>query len=439
MIINSVNEKQQNIVKNGATRSHSRDLDVVVYWYDQIVESYRMVPAGIKKLGTGADINVPESAFVGVWGLIHCDQQISIHTNSSMKIEVLRDGDIVSLLPGEYQLKDADTYFVSLNNGLRVQIRFAPDSPPVIFASPLLLNISEFLVVFAAALTSLLVAWIIAVKTPQVAATQEEILDRQAEVVFTKLIRQVEADRPVVAPPSDKKSVPKVSDTNTNAKDVSVAEPKVRDVSKTGLLAAFGADTRSNLQQVTEGSKELIGAGGKSGSVPATTFGSGGVSEGIDSKLKDTGGGKGTGATYGIAGVGTKGRSSGSGSYGVVGGIGGKESVQISAGGTGESFAGTIDKEAVRRVVRSALSQIKSCYEREYRKDSKLAGKLVISWEIHAQGVAKNASVVKDKSTLSNASVEDCVKNKILGLRFPEPPIGSAAQVTYPFIFIPDK
>jgi hypothetical protein len=212
------------------------------------------------------------------------------------------------------------------------------------------------------------------------------------------------------------------------------AKSKDPDPNNSGLLAAFGeGGARNKLDKVYNGSGELIGAGEKAKGVSG--FDSNRNGDDLGSKIKDTGaGGSGT-ATQGIAGVGTKGRSNGNTGYGSGTGLGDKDRVQISAGGTEEAFAGSIDKEAVRRVVRSALSQFKACYEREYRQNTRLEGKVVITWEIHEQGVAKNAFVVKDKSTINNSSVEECVKSRMLGLKFPEPPAGTAAVVTYPFIF----
>ena len=59
----------------------------------------------------------------------------------------------------------------------------------------------------------------------------------------------------------------------------------------------------------------------------------------------------------------------------------------------------------------------------------------MIAWEIHEKGVARNARVVKDKSSIGNSTVEECVRARMLTLRFPEPPAGTVAEVTYPFLF----
>lgn len=220
----------------------------------------------------------------------------------------------------------------------------------------------------------------------------------------------------------------------TGEKDAANAKSKEVDMKNTGLLAAFGSGgARNKLDKAYSGSGELIGQGEKA--TGSSGFKSDRSGDDLGSKVKDTGaGGAGT-ATQGISGVGTVGRSGGMDRDGTGTGFGDKGKVNISAGGSEEAFTGSIDKEAVRRVVKAALREFKACYEREYRMNSKLEGKVVISWEIHEQGVAKNASVVRAKSTINNAAVEDCVKNRMMALKFPEPPAGTTAEVTYPFIF----
>lgn len=212
------------------------------------------------------------------------------------------------------------------------------------------------------------------------------------------------------------------------------AQSKDPDPSNAGLLAAFGSGgARSKLDKAYSGSGELLGAGEKA--TGSSGFNESRSGDDLGSKFKDTGaGGKGT-ATQGIAGIGTKGRGTGMSEYGSGTGFGSKDQVEVKPGGSEEEFVGSIDREAVRRVVRSALPAFKACYDREYRKDTKLEGKIVVAWEIHEKGVAKNARIVKDKSSLANSTVEECVRARMLTLRFPEPPAGTVAEVTYPFLF----
>jgi membrane protein involved in colicin uptake len=119
--------------------------------------------------------------------------------------------------------------------------------------------------------------------------------------------------------------------------------------------------------------------------------------------------------------------------FGSETGLGGKGSVTLDVGGSEEGWTGTIDREAVRRVIRSILSQLKSCYERQLRVDSSLEGKVVIQFEIAEQGRVRSAFT---KSTsLNNTIVETCVAARIREARFPEPPTGTIAVVDYPFVF----
>ena len=207
------------------------------------------------------------------------------------------------------------------------------------------------------------------------------------------------------------------------------------DVTKTGLLSAFGGGgNRTKLDQAYTGTGELLGMADKATGTSGQNENRAG--DDIGSKFKDSGaGGKGT-ATQGIAGLGTKGRGSGQSAYGGVG-FGGKGNVTIDAGGTDADFVGTIDREAVRRVIRSILSQIKSCYERQLRSNSSLEGKVVIQFEIEEQGRVR---IAKTKtSSINDTTVESCVASRIREQRFPEPPPGTVAVVDYPFIFNSQK
>lgn len=215
-------------------------------------------------------------------------------------------------------------------------------------------------------------------------------------------------------------------------KTASANAESAKDVSKMGLLSAFGGGgVRKQLDQAYSGSGELLGTADRA----TGTSGQNESRDGDDlgSKFKDTGaGGKGT-ATQGIAGIGTKGRGSGMSNYGSGVGLGGKGNVTIEPGGSDEGWDGTIDREAVRRVIRSILNQIKSCYERQLRVNSSIEGKIVIYFEIMEQGRVRTSRT--SSSTMNDAAVESCVAARIREARFPEPPTGVIAQVYYPFVF----
>lgn len=214
------------------------------------------------------------------------------------------------------------------------------------------------------------------------------------------------------------------------------AQSANKDVSKIGLFSALGTGgNRAKLDQAYSGTGEVLGMADKATGTSGQNENRAG--DDLGSKFKDTGaGGKGT-ATQGIAGIGTKGRGSGQGAYGASDGFGAKSSVAIEAGGNEEDFAGTIDREAVRRVIRSKLHEVKACYERVLNtlpKGQQLEGKVTIKWKIVAKGYAKEVSVDKSKTTLGSNAVETCIRDRLSSWIFPEPPEGMVAEVSYPFV-----
>ncbi|MBZ4414979.1 AgmX/PglI C-terminal domain-containing protein [Myxococcus sp. RHSTA-1-4] len=145
------------------------------------------------------------------------------------------------------------------------------------------------------------------------------------------------------------------------------------------------------------------------------------------------GGGKGGGATLGAEIL----RGKGGGGIGAlgVGGVGkGKVGGTVTRA-TARSIAstqGTVDREAVARVINSHLNEVHGCYERALLKDPGLAGKVVLEWTIGAAGRVVAAKT--KSSTLRNASVEACILSNLKSWTFPAPK-GGVVIITYPFLF----
>lgn len=472
-------------------------IEVLVCWQDRIIQTYHFSAQGAKYLGLKNDISVPEGSAPKKFKLLSMDNTVTVFANPEMKMEVLKDGELKEISSGQHKLSQAEACFISLINGMQLVVRYAPKPKAIIFDSPMILGSSELTGILAALIIAVLASLLVSVNKPKQNKSFEEELPRVAQVVFTK--PPIVSDKPVVqaqlepteksaevTPPTKPENLNKAilldetresqrfgepaqpakaaqqKQTSGTASEIKPKDPKLKpkmftstkqggsvktgsvnganaqsqqpDPNNSGLLAAFGeGGARDKLDQVYSGAGELLGAGEKAKGVSG--FDSSREGDDLGSRFKDSGaGGKGT-ATQGIAGVGTKGRGTGMSGYGSGTGFGDKDRVQISAGGGDESFVGSINREAVRRVVMSAISQFKACYEREYRQNTRLEGKVVITWEIHSQGVAKNAKVVKSKSTIGNLIVEECVRTRILGLIFPEPPVGQEALVTFPFVF----
>ncbi len=170
--------------------------------------------------------------------------------------------------------------------------------------------------------------------------------------------------------------------------------------------------------------------GGVIGSQYGNQFGSGG--------LGSRGSGLGGGSTgEGLGGLGTKGRGRGASGYGSGGGYFGKKSSSSVGMSTGDPIIlGALDKSVIDRVVKQHLAQIRYCYQKELNKDPQLSGKIVIKFQIAADGTVDSAET--NSTTMDNTIVEDCICGRFLRFKFPQPEGGGIVIVSYPFVFSPD-
>lgn len=97
-----------------------------------------------------------------------------------------------------------------------------------------------------------------------------------------------------------------------------------------------------------------------------------------------------------------------------------------------EAPAGPLDKDSIRNVIRSWYPEIKGCYERAFRDNQTLHGKVIARFMINEDGSV--SSVDMSDSTIKKKDVVDCV-GKLFGLmRFPKPSNGMVL-ITYPLEF----
>jgi outer membrane biosynthesis protein TonB len=142
----------------------------------------------------------------------------------------------------------------------------------------------------------------------------------------------------------------------------------------------------------------------------------------------------------GAGGMGIKGaellRGKGGGGIGALGaGNVGKGSVAgtvTHASSRSVAAQGSIDKEAVAKVINSHLHEVSSCYERALLKTPGLAGKIVLEWQITITGVVGYAKT--KSSSMQSAAVESCILGTLKTWRFP-PAKGAGVVITYPFMF----
>ncbi|MCP3058292.1 AgmX/PglI C-terminal domain-containing protein [Myxococcus sp. K38C18041901] len=244
-----------------------------------------------------------------------------------------------------------------------------------------------------------------------------------------KPVKKEEAKVAEKAPPKPVEKTPPQP-----VKAVAAAQPENKALKALAKLSAAGPATNDLLAAVDKlgsgpGSKNVKNSNyklsGLIGKAPIANAGLGTFGLG--------GGGKGGGATLGAELL----RGKGGGGIGALGaGSVGKGKV----GGTvtratARSIAstqGTVDREAVARVINSHLNEVHGCYERALLKDPGLAGKVVLEWTIGANG--RVAAAKTKSSTLRNASVEACILSNLKTWTFPAPK-GGVVIITYPFLF----
>lgn len=94
-----------------------------------------------------------------------------------------------------------------------------------------------------------------------------------------------------------------------------------------------------------------------------------------------------------------------------------------------------LSHDIIRRVMRTASSNIKKCYQEGLRKDPNLAGKVTVTFTVDPKGMVQNAAA---RSSLADENVTSCVLGHVRSLRFPVSQ-GGDTTVTFPFVFKPDS
>ncbi|NOY26975.1 MAG: AgmX/PglI C-terminal domain-containing protein [Oligoflexia bacterium] len=132
-------------------------------------------------------------------------------------------------------------------------------------------------------------------------------------------------------------------------------------------------------------------------------------------------------------GTGTQGLSNGtSGDFSGGGDIGPKHPGDVH--GSGDPIViGGLERSVVDAVIKHHLASFRFCYQRALGRSPDLSGKVSIRFVIAHDGTVSKAMV--KSSSLGNDMVEDCLSERFLRLRFPEPAGGGIVVVTYPFVF----
>lgn len=251
----------------------------------------------------------------------------------------------------------------------------------------------------------------------------------------------------LIAPPKpeEKKKLEKLEKKIERVKKVEKELPKVVEKSK-----VVPQETKKALKSVEKLSaagpamKDLLAAVDKLGSGPGVKNAKNDYKlSGLIGKQPISSAGVGT---FGLGGGGTGGglgikgaellRGKGGGGIGALGsgriGKGAVSGTVRNAVSRNVGAQGTIDKEAVAKVINSHLHEVSSCYERALLKTPGLAGKIVLEWQITTSG---SVGFAKTKSsTMQSAAVESCILSSLKTWRFP-PAKGAGVIITYPFMF----
>jgi hypothetical protein len=466
-------------------KSRGPAVEVVVVWRDRVLGTYQF--SGKREVSIGSSSK--NSIVVPLLGLTKNEHHLLSVTSAGVRVHLTADmaGDyfkdeerlhISDLKRKNRVVQEGSGFALDLAQGeavrvtlhgelLSVYVRYVPET-----ASPIAAPILDFT---ASESTAVLMSFVIAAifglymliyspKPPEEEALAEQPI-RKATVTFNvpkkpvvevseepkqKQIVKVSMDEAVrQTTKSDPGQAAELRPSATNKKSAAAsstikqggtvntgkaaagAQSETRDVTKIGLLSTFGGKgTQNQLSKAYSGSGELVGdaakATGYSGSAEDR------AGESLGGRLKNIGaGGKGT-ATYGIAGVGTQGKGTGTFGSG-TGGIGKRGRVDLNIGESDAEFSGSIDREAIRRVIRENLKLFENCYNQALRRNSDAYGKVEITWNIEERGRATKAFV--KSNSVGDKPMGECIARVIRGLTFPEPPPDQVAQVTYPFVF----
>lgn len=436
-------------------------LEVLITWNERILQVCHY-PIGPKvSVGINANINLPLGTLVRNFNLLEFKRgETFVHLPFEANNTILKTGFKHEQLKSEYYLlKQNEVVFISFANNIHLAVRFSPLLEKRVLNPPMLFSSAEYTAMLCALILTTLSGLIVSVKSPKTKKPEDPVI-RIAGILFEKPPIRVETlepipvieEEPVMLEPIEVKQIipeqpkpepvavlpkrpMKIKKTKDQAivkitkDDTAHAQSLEVDPTKMGLMSVLSSDgIRKKMDQAYNGAGELIGSGESATGSSGFNHNKSGFD--LGQKLKNIGSGGESAATVGISQVKNK-----TVIQGHTVALGEREQTGIVVGGE-ESFSGTIDREAVRKAVRSHLPAIKYCFERQYKKNSNLQGKIVVAWEIHATGIAQKARVVSDASTMNNSVVENCVRSIIETIRFPEPPEGAVVEVTgFPFVF----
>lgn len=96
---------------------------------------------------------------------------------------------------------------------------------------------------------------------------------------------------------------------------------------------------------------------------------------------------------------------------------------------------GELDKITISKVVRSHITEVRTCYIAGLARNPLLAGSMTIAFEISATGTVTSSSAA-EPVTFAEPNVISCVTTQVKTWKFPKPAAG-VVHVTQPFVLAP--
>lgn len=223
----------------------------------------------------------------------------------------------------------------------------------------------------------------------------------------------------------EKQEEPTGKEAAAHAKAKAVRSAKIREsIAGKGILAILGTTGKGSASGAVA---DVLGEGGIGGDLDSAFEGISGVGLAGGGQRTSRGGGSGEAAS--IGGLAT----SGGGQVG----LGGKQEARVGSVKTeAPEVDGSLDPDAIAKVVSSRKRMVQDCYEKELKRDSGLSGKIEVEITIGEDGNVEDARVAKNG--VGSEAVGSCIVSRIRRWRFPKPERGSVT-VNLPFIFTPSS
>jgi len=87
--------------------------------------------------------------------------------------------------------------------------------------------------------------------------------------------------------------------------------------------------------------------------------------------------------------------------------------------------------------VKAHRQKARDCYEKALKQTPGMKGDLVVHFTLRPNGKVKEATLNRERSTLTDPNVVNCVIDVIKSLEYPKSSKGFESSINYPFNFNP--